>query len=169
VVDAQSPELPEAERATLAGQVGIGAIKYSDLSRDRTSDYVFSFDEMLRLDGNSGPYMQYAHARVQSVLRKAGEHVASLTVLAAPQELALAKRLLGFGDAVHAVACDLKPHLLCTYLYDLARDFSGFYEACPILKSQAETRSSRLALTRLTGRTLAQGLDLLGIAHPDRM
>ena len=172
VVEQQSPELPDAEKAELARQVGIGAVKYADLSKDRTGDYVFSFDDMLRLDGNSGPYMQYAHARVQSVLRKAAEAGVSgddVTVLDAPHELALAKRLASFADAVEAVARDLRPHLLCAYLYDLARDFSGFYENCPILKSEGEVRASRLALARLTGRTLAAGLDLLGIAHPDRM
>ena len=172
VVEQQSPDLPEAEKAELARQVGIGAVKYADLSKDRTGDYVFSFDDMLRLDGNSGPYMQYAHARVQSVLRRAAEAGVAgdaVTVLDAPHELALAKRLAAFADAVEAVARDLRPHLLCAYLYDLARDFSGFYENCPILKSEGEVRSSRLALARLTGRTLAAGLDLLGIADPDRM
>ena len=173
VVEQQSPELLNDEKRTLARQVGIGAVKYADLSKDRTSDYVFSFDEMLRLDGNSGPYMQYAHARVQSVLRRADEagvsHGNNVLQLNHPHELALAKRLLSFGDAVETVGRDLKPHVLCGYLYDLARDFSGFYENCPILKSEGETRESRLALADLTGRTLALGLDLLGIAHPDRM
>ena len=169
VVEELSPDLPSDEKDRLATQVGIGAVKYADLSRDRTSDYVFSFDEMLRLDGNSGPYMQYAHARVQSVLRKADEAGDGVSQLDSPHELALAKRLLAFGDAVASVARELRPHLLCTYLYDLARDFSAFYENCPILKSEGDLRASRLALARLTGRTLAQGLDLLGIAHPERM
>ena len=173
VVDENSPELPEAERAALARAVGVGAVKYADLSKDRNTDYVFSFEEMLRLDGNSGPYMQYAHARVRSIARKAAEQgVAAsdeITVLAEPTELALAKHLLGFGDVVRSVARELKPHMLCAFLYEAAKRFSAFYEQCPVLRSEGEVRSSRLALAALTGRTIAKGLDLLGIAHPDRM
>lgn len=173
VVEEINPDLPEAEKIHLARTVGIGAVKYADLSKDRNSDYVFSFDEMLRLDGNSGPYMQYAHARVKSVLRKAAdaglEPAQTVSVLESPHELALAKALLSFGDAVRDVARDLKPHILCNYLYDLARAFSGFYETCPILKSEGGVQKSRLALADLTGRTLACGLDLLGIGHPERM
>lgn len=173
VVEAQSPELPEEEKAELARAVGIGAVKYADLSKDRTSDYVFSFDQMLSLDGNTAPYLQYAHARIRSIQRKAAEQgidaSSEVTVLAEPAEVALAKHLLSFGDVVRAVARDLKPHMLCTFLYDTAKRFSAFYENCPVLRSEGEVRSSRLALTELTGRTLSLGLDLLGIAHPDRM
>ena len=173
VVDQQSAELPDEEKAALAKAVGIGAVKYADLSKDRTSDYVFSYDQMLSLDGNTAPYLQYAHARVQSIGRKAAEQgiAASTEVveLREPAELALAKHLISFGDTVRAVARELKPHLLCAYLYEAARRFSVFYENCPVLRSEGNVRSSRLALTALTGRTLATGLDLLGIAHPERM
>jgi arginyl-tRNA synthetase len=172
LVDELSPNLPEAEKDELGRSVGIGAVKYADLSKDRSSDYVFSFDEMLRLDGNSGPYMQYAHARVRSVLRKAAEagaEMGDISTLTTTQERTLAKRLLAYPDVVAAVGRDLRPHVLCAYLYDLAREFSGFYEHCPILKAEGDERASRLALAKLTGRTLAAGLDLLGIAHPDRM
>lgn len=173
IVDEASPDLPESEKTALAKAVGIGAVKYADLSKDRNSDYVFSFDEMLRLDGNSGPYMQYAHARVKSVLRKAGEQglpaSTRVSILAEPAELALAKQLTTFADTIQIVARDLKPHVLCAYLYDLAKAFSRFWENCPIVKSEGETQVSRLALADLTGRTLTLGLDLLGIEHPDRM
>ena len=173
VVDEASPHLSDDEKTTLAQQVGIGAVKYADLSKDRTSDYVFSFDDMLRLDGNSGPYMQYAHARVQSVLRKAADAGVTgdgkVTTLKSPQEIALAKQLLSFGDSVASTARELKPHLLCLYLYETARAFSRFWESCPVLQSEGDVQSSRLALAELTGKTLAAGLDLLGIAHPDRM
>ncbi len=173
VVEVASPNLPEDEKQRLAKAVGIGAVKYADLSKDRSSDYVFSFDDMLRLDGNSGPYMQYAHARVRSVLRKAAEAGIELggavTVLNEDAELALAKELLSFGDVIEQVARDLRPHVLCAYLYDLSKKFSRFYDACPILKSEGDVRTSRLALADLTGRTLAKALDLLGIEHPERM
>lgn len=173
VVDQQSAELPEAEKAQLARDVGIGAVKYADLSKDRTSDYVFSYGQILALDGNTAPYLQYAHARIRSIQRKAAEQGIAestrVTVLAEPAELALAKHLLAFGDVVRTVARELRPHLLCTFLYDTAKRFSAFYENCPVLRSEGEVRSSRLAVTALAGRTLATGLDLLGIAHPERM
>ena len=170
VVEAHSPDLPETEKAEVARAVGIGAVKYADLSKDRTSDYVFSFDAMLAFNGNTAVYLMYAHARARSILRKAdGEAADAVSVLEQPQELALAKQLLAFPDAVSAVGRELRPHLLCTYLYELAGKLGGFYENCPVLKSEGETRSSRLALTRLTAETLAKGLDLLGIGHPDRM
>ena len=173
VVDENSSHLPEDEKAELARQVGIGAVKYADLSKDRTSDYVFSFDEMLRLDGNSGPYVQYAHARTQSVLRKAtdagilGEF--SVKQFGHDGEVALARQLLGFGEAVLSAAEDLRPHVLCNYLYETAKQFSSFYDNCSILKSEGDQQQTRLALTKLTGRTIATGLDLLGIAAPSRM
>ncbi len=172
VVRQKNPGLSDAEAAELARAVGIGAVKYADLSKDRTSDYIFSFDQMLSLDGNTAPYLQYAYCRICSIREKAGAADTSageISTLKAPQELALAKHLLAFGDTARAVAHDLKPHVLCSYLYELATLFSGFYENCPVIRSEGETRSSRLALTAFTGRTLATGLDLLGIAHPERM
>ena len=171
VVDQKNAELPEAEKRSVARAIGIGGVKYADLSKDRTSDYVFDFDTMLAMDGNTAPYLQYAHARIRSIFRKAGESPNPSTTieLHAPQELALAKHVLRLGEVIEAVARELKPHLLCTYLYELASKFSGFYEHCPVLKSEEPTRSSRLALADLTARTMALGLDLLGIEHPDAM
>jgi arginyl-tRNA synthetase len=172
VVNAKNPDLNEAQRKAISRSVGIGAIKYADLSKDRISDYVFSFDAMLALDGNTAVYLQYAHARVMSIFRKGGVSFASISsavVLAAPHEIALAKHLLRLGEVVELVARELKPHYLCTYLYELAAKFSGFFENCPVLQSEEPIRSSRLALCQITGRTLALGLDLLGISHPDQM
>ena len=171
VIAGKSPDLSDAEKRDIAHAVGVGAVKYGDLSKDRTSDYVFDFDTMLAMDGNTAPYLQYAYVRVRSIFRKAE---AAFTpgvpiALQAPQELALGKHLVQFGDAVANVSRDLKPHLLCQYLYDLATLFSGFFENCPVLKSDEPTRSQRLALCDLTARTLGVGLDLLGIEHPDRM
>lgn len=172
LVTAKSAELPEAQRRDIARAVGVGAIKYFDLLRDRVGDYKFSFDAMLAMDGNTAPYLQYAHARIRSIFRKSGRSdssglsVASLTEAA---ELALAKTLLRFAPTVQGVSRELKPHFLCTYLYELAGAFSAFYDACPVLKSEGPTRSSRLALCELTGRTIACGLDLLGIEHPEQM
>jgi arginyl-tRNA synthetase len=149
-------------------------MKYADLSTDRVRDYVFDWDRMLSFDGNTAPYLQYAHARICSIFRRAGidrAEVRSTTpILAEPQERALAMRLLGFGVAVHETAERSSPHRLCTYLYELASDFTDFYEHCPVLKApDAGTRASRLALCDLTARVLALGLQLLGIAAPEQM
>jgi arginyl-tRNA synthetase len=171
LVSEKNPALPEEQRRSIAAKVGIGAIKYADLAKDRTSDYVFSFDAMLSLDGNTAPYLQYAYARIQSIFRKAGlaPEVRGAIRLESPFEIALAKHILRLGETIEIVARDLKPHLLCTYLYDLATKFSGFYENCPVMQSEEPTRTSRLALCALTARTLATGLDLLGIEHPEQM
>jgi arginyl-tRNA synthetase len=171
LVDEKSPDLPEAQRRDIARAVGVGAIKYADLSKDRVGDYTFSFDQMLSMDGNTAPYLQYAYARIRSIFRKAGAAPASRAEvqLDAPQELALAKHILRLADVLHLVARELKPHYLTTFLYDLATTFSAFYEHCPVLQSDEPTRSSRLALCDVTARTLAQGLDLLGIEHPEQM
>jgi arginyl-tRNA synthetase len=171
VVNEKSPELPEAQRIAIAGAVGIGAVKYADLSKDRTSDYVFSWDKMLAMDGNTAPYLQYAYARIRSIFRKAGNlSLGDAQVkLETPHELALAKHVLRFGEVIQLVARELKPHHLCNYLYELATKFSGFYENCPVLQSEEPTRSSRLILSDATAKTLACGLDLLGIEHPEQM
>jgi arginyl-tRNA synthetase len=171
LVTAKNPDLPEQQRRDIARAVGIGGVKYSDLSKDRTSDYVFSFEKMLALDGNTGPYLQYAYARIKSIFRKAGMTAvpASGLRLDTAHELSLAKHLLRFGEIIDLVARELKPHHLATYLYGLATRFSAFYENCPVLSSEEPTRSSRLRLSDLTARTLAQGLDLLGIEHPEQM
>jgi arginyl-tRNA synthetase len=171
VVTDKNPDLPETQRKDIARAIGIGAVKYADLSKDRISDYVFSWDKMLAMDGNTAPYLQYVYARIKSIFRKAGDvDLSNVTIkLDAPQELTLAKHLLRFGEVIESVARELKPHLLCTYLYDLATRFSSFYENCPVLQSEESIRLSRLALCKLTARTMAQGLDLLGIEHPEQM
>lgn len=172
LVAEKNPDLPETQKRQVAQAVGIGAVKYSDLSKDRTSDYVFDWDQALALNGNSAPYLQYAHARICAIFRKA--QITTLPAgpvldLQTSQEIKLAKHLLRLGEALEQVASELKPHFLCNYLYDLATLFSHFYEHCPVLKSEEPTRSSRLVLCHLTAKTLALGLDLLGIQHPEQM
>jgi arginyl-tRNA synthetase len=171
LVTEKNPDLPEAQRRDIARAVGIGAVKYSDLSKDRISDYVFSWEKMLAMDGNTAPYLQYAYARIQSIFRKAGgdRGTGAALHLDGKHELALAKHILRIGEIVDLVARELKPHYLCMFLYDLATRFSGFYENCPVLQSDEPVRSSRLALCHLTARTMALGLDLLGIEHPEQM
>jgi arginyl-tRNA synthetase len=171
LVSDKSPDLPEPQRRDIARAVGIGAIKYADLSKDRVSDYTFSFDQMLSMDGNTAPYLQYAHARIKSIFRKAGAAApAEVTPkLESPFEIALVKHVLRLGEIIELVARELKPHYLCTYLYDLATKFSSFYENCPVIQSEEPTRSSRLMLCNATAKALALGLDLLGIEHPEQM
>ncbi|MGN6724359.1 MAG: arginine--tRNA ligase, partial [Tepidisphaeraceae bacterium] len=159
VVQQKNADLPEAQKRAIARAIGIGGVKYADLSKDRTSDYVFDWDQMLAMDGNTAPYLQYAHARIRSIFRKAAESDAAPNSAAPirldqPQEIALAKHILRFGEVIDSVARELKPHLLCAYLYDLATKFSAFYEHCPVLKSEEPIRSSRLALADLTARSL---------------
>lgn len=164
------PPMPESQILAIGKAVGIGGIKYADLVKDRISDYSFSFDAMLSMDGNTAPYLQYPYARIQSIFRKAGSRGEGATIqLGSPFEIALAKQILRIGEVLELVARDMKPHLLCQYLYELATKFSGFYENCPVLTSEESVRSSRLALCRLTADTIAQGLDLLGIEHPEQM
>lgn len=167
-------DLTAEERLTVARQVGIGAVKYADLSKSRTSDYVFAWEHMLSFEGNTAPYLQYACTRVRSIFRRAGIDPRTLDAplrIGATEERALALRLLQFGESLRAVTHDAAPHLLCLYLYELAGLFMRFYESCPILREDvdAATRASRLRLADLTARTLATGLDLLGIETPDRM
>jgi arginyl-tRNA synthetase len=172
LVTEKNPDLPQSQRHAIAHAVGIGAVKYSDLSKDRTSDYVFSWDKALAMDGNTAPYLQYAHARIQSIFRKGGVASAAQSSelkLDAQYELSLAKHILRFGEVVALVARELKPHHLTNYLYELATKFSSFYENCPVLQSEEPTRSSRLTLCRIVANTLAKGLDLLGIEHPEQM
>ncbi|WCO65103.1 arginine--tRNA ligase [Iamia majanohamensis] len=171
----RNPDLVGEEAEAVAAAVGIGAIKYADLSSDRVKDYVLDFDRMLAFEGATGPYLQYAHARIRSIFRRGEVDVGTLTAdvdlaLGQPQERALALALLGFEGAVRDTARTSQPHRLCGHLFDLAQTFTSFYEACPVLKADDEaTRASRLVLCDLTARTLAAGLDLLGIAAPDRM
>src|SRR5690606_31318109 len=173
-VASKNPDLDGDARANVARMIGIGAVKYADLSTDRIKDYVFDWDRMLAFDGNTAPYLQYAHARICSIFRRAGADRAAVRGGAAislgePQELALARRLLGYPTAVTETVAGLAPHKLCTYLFDLAQDFTAFYEHCPVAKADEPVRSSRLALCDVTARTLAHGLGLLGISAPDAM
>lgn len=164
LVAAKNPNLSADEIAHIGEVVGIGAVKYADLSKNRTSDYVFDWDSMLSLEGNTAPYLQYAYTRVQSVFRKAGTWNEQAPIsLKEPLELQLAVELLKFEDILDSVAETSFPHYLAAYLYQIATLFSRFYEACPILKADESTRNSRLQLTSLTGKTLRQGLALLGI------
>lgn len=175
VVSEKNPDLPEAQRLAIARAVGIGGVKYFDMARDRTGDYVFDWDKVLALDGNTAPYLQYAHARICSIFRKAAERgvafdAATATIqVESPFEIALARQVLRFEDVIALVARELKPHHLCNYLYELATMFSGFFENCPVLQSEEPLRTRRLALCAVVARTLAKGLDLLGIEHPDQM
>ena len=163
-------ETARKDIAKIARAVGIGAVKYADLSKNRTSDYVFDWDAMLSFEGNTAPYLQYAYTRVQSVFRKAGEWDATApTILTEPLEKQLAAELLKFEDVLQSVADTAYPHYLAAYLYQTATLFSRFYEACPILKAEGATRNSRLQLAKLTGDTLRQGLGLLGIDVLDVM
>jgi arginyl-tRNA synthetase len=173
IVAEKNAELDEATRAAVARAVGIGAVKYGDLSSDRIKDYVFDWGRMLAFEGNTAPYLQYAHARIRSILRKAGAELpgpAAAVSLTQPAERALCLALLSFGGVVHAVADSLQPHRLCTYLYELASAFTTFYESCPVLRAEnEEQRATRLLLCELTARVLAAGLELLGIEAPARM
>jgi len=173
LVREKNPEMSEAELQQLAEVVGIGAVKYADLSKSRTTDYIFDWDNMLAFEGNTAPYMQYAYTRVLSVFRKAGVDVDSIDAplaITEDREAQLATRLLQFEETITQVARDGTPHVMCAYLYDLAGLFSGFYEHCPILSAEDEaTRQSRLQLAALTAKTLKQGLDTLGIKTVERM
>ena len=164
LVASKNHELSADEIAHIGEVVGIGAVKYADLSKNRTSDYIFDWDSMLSFEGNTAPYLQYAYTRVQSVFRKAGtwDNNAAITLNEA-MEQQLAVELLKFEDVLNSVANTSYPHYLAAYLYQIATLFSRFYEACPILKADEATRNSRLQLTSLTGKTLQQGLALLGI------
>jgi arginyl-tRNA synthetase len=167
----KSPHLDGAALDRIAEQVGIGAVKYAELSTSRAKDYVFDLDRMVSLRGDTGVYLQYAHARLCSLLAKAGDTPigVDLTVPPLPVERALALALDGYGDALAATAATLEPHRLCGHLYTLARTLSAFYEVCPVLTAPEPERDNRLALCRLAAYTLRQGLDLLGLAAPDRL
>ena len=157
----------------VAQDVGIGAIKYADLSTARESAYIFDWDRMISFKGNTGPYLQYATARIRSIFRRAGIDEAGLhgpIVITAPAERELARKLLEFGSVVTQVAETAEPHRLCTYIFEVASLFTSFYEQCPVLKADdEETRNSRLALCAAVLRVLTVGLGLLGVPIPDRM
>ena len=169
----KNPELDAEVRERVARQIGIGSVKYADLANDRVKDYVFDWERMLSFDGNTAPYLQYAHARICSIFRRAGESRTSVRgvvpIVEHPAERALALALLRFDSAVHDALDRFSPHRLCTYLYDLASTYTTFYEHCPVLKADGELRASRLALCDLTARVLERGLGMLGIGAPEQM
>jgi len=187
IIDEKNPDLSEAEKIDVSQKIGIGAVKYADLSQYRMTDYVFSWEKMLSLQGNTAPYLQNAYVRIRSIFRKGGESpatplrgvkrhtgevggplVAGLA-LTNPSEINLAKRLCQFAEIVPRVLNDFRPNILANYLFEVANSFHAFYEACPVLKSEEPARSSRLALCDLTGQVLDRGLDLLGIKVPEKM
>jgi arginyl-tRNA synthetase len=170
----KNPDMSAADRTAVATMVGIGAVKYSDLSSDRVKDYIFDWERMLSFEGNTAPYLQYAHARICSIFRRAGIDRASIRdvvpTLVEVQERDLALRILRFDSAVWEMVDTLGPHKLCTYLFDLATDFTSFYEHCPVLKADNDAmRDSRLALCDATARIMSEGLSLLGIRAPEQM
>ncbi|MDT1065498.1 arginine--tRNA ligase [Providencia stuartii] len=173
LIRSKNPDMPEDELNNVANVVGIGSVKYADLSKSRTTDYIFDWDNMLAFEGNTAPYMQYAYTRVASIFKKANVTQADLTlpiVLQDPREIALATRLMQFEETILMVTRDGTPHVMCAYLYDLAGLFSSFYEHCPILSAEDEAqRQSRLKLALLTQKTLKAGLDTLGIDTVERM
>jgi len=179
VVEEKNPDLPDDKKAQIANAVGIGAIKYADYSNNRTSDYVFSFDKMLAMEGNTAPYMQYAYARIKSIERKAIEkdverkrklrEIKNLN-LTDPAEIDLAKHLIRYGEAIEAAVADYRPNYLTTYLFELAQKFSVFYTNCPVLKAAPNKRPTRLLLCDLTAKTINHGLtNLLGIEVVEQM
>ena len=179
VVEEKNPELESKEKEEIANAVGIGAVKYADYSNNRTSDYIFSFDKMLAMDGNTAPYMQYAYARVKSIGRKGEEkgidtekELKSIKEIHIyePAEIELAKQLIRYNESFNSAIADLRPNFLTAFLYELAQKFSAFYNACPVLDAEPKIRPSRLLLCELTARTIRHGLEnLLGIETIERM
>jgi arginyl-tRNA synthetase len=179
VVEEKNPSLDEKKKGQIAKAVGIGAVKYADYSNNRTSDYVFSFDKMLAMEGNTAPYMQYAYARVKSIERKAVEkevdrerELKSIERLdiTEPAELDLAKHIIKYGEAIESGSNDCRPNFLTSYLYDLAQKFSSFYNSCPVLDADESKRPTRLMLCDLTAKTIKHGLSaLLGIEVVEQM
>ncbi len=186
IIEEKNPQLSEDEKIDIAEKIGIGAVKYADLSQYRMTDYIFSWEKMLSLHGNTAPYLQNAYVRIRSIFRKAGDAavatplwgveggtghrpVATTLTLTEPAEINLAKRLCQFAEIVPQVLNGFRPNILANYLFELANSFHTFYEACPVLKSSEPARTSRLALCELTGRVLKHGLGLLGIKVPERM
>lgn len=172
LIEEKNPEFSTEEKAQIATTVAMAAVKYADLSKHRTTDYIFDWDNMLAFEGNTAPYMQYAYTRVASIFNKAQLDPKTLTgniIITDEKEKTLITKLLQFEEAVYAVAREGQPHLICTYLFELAGIFSSFYEACPVLSAEGDIKQSRLKLAALTAKTIKQGLDLLGINTLERM
>ncbi|MFA5257853.1 MAG: arginine--tRNA ligase, partial [Opitutales bacterium] len=173
MVGEKSPDLPEAQRREIASAVGLGSVRYADLSQNRTSDYMFSWEKMLSLDGNTAPYLLYAVARIYSIFRKAdlkpGESEQAATAFETPEELALARKLAAFGPAMEGVLGDLRPHLLCNYLYELSGSFSSFYNANRVMVDEEAVKARRMMLCSRTLAVLETGLGLLGLRTLERM
>ena len=161
-----------AEKKEVAEIVGIGAVKFAELSQHRMTDYIFSWDRMLALTGDTAPYLQYSYVRIRSIFRKLDEGVqlsCENLVVKEDAEIHLARMLVRFGEVVPSLLNDFRPNLLANYLLELARAFHSYFEACPVLKSEGEVRDSRLVLCDLTAKVLEQGLGLLGVNVPERM
>ena len=174
LVREKNPSLPADELSDIGRKVGIGAVKYADLSKTRTNDYIFDWDAMLSFEGNTAPYLQYAYSRINSIFAKAGidsDSATNIAAISAPQEKTLAMKLLQFSETLQQVAQDAYPHVLCNYLYELASAYMSFYEHCPVLKDGVEetTRNDRLTLCNLTANTLEKGLGLMGTDVMERM
>jgi arginyl-tRNA synthetase len=171
IIEEKNPDLDDEEKTDVAQKIGIGSVKYADLSQYRMTDYVFSWDKMLSLQGNTAPYLQNAYVRIRSIFRKAGESAPKIDklVLGDSAEINLAKSLCQFAEVVPQVLNDFRPNILANYLFEVANNFHTFYEACPVLKSEEPARSSRLVLCNLARRVLQRGLDLLGIKVPEKM
>jgi arginyl-tRNA synthetase len=179
IVEEKNPDLSLYKKDEIAMAVGIGAVKYADYSNNRTSDYIFSFDKMLAMEGNTAPYMQYAYARVRSIERKAQTRNVDIEIelagikelnISEPSELDLAKHLIRYGEAIASAVSDYRPNYLTAYLYDLAQKFSSFYTNCPVLDAGPDKRPTRLLLCDLTARTIEHGLhNLLGIEVIEQM
>jgi arginyl-tRNA synthetase len=171
ILAARADQLPADEAESAAQMIGLGAVKYAELSQNRLTDYVFSWDKLLAFEGNTAPYLQNAYVRIRSIFRKAGESAdpSAELLLSEPAERALGLKLLQYAETLPAVLDDFRPNLLANYLYELANTFHSFYEACPVLKAEPSVRASRLLLGDLAARTLSHGLGLLGIKCPERM
>ena len=173
VVREKNPELPETQCREIGRIIGLGAVKYADLLPNRQGDYVFSWDKLLSFQGNTAPYLQNAYVRIRAIFRRAAEQgivqQSGDATFTEPAEFSLIKKLAAFGETLPAILDDHRPNLLCNYLFELANAYHSFYEACPVLKADEPARSSRLALSDATARTLKQGLGLLGIEVPERM
>jgi arginyl-tRNA synthetase len=171
ILAARTEALPPEEAESTARLIGLGAVKYAELSQNRLTDYVFSWDKLLAFEGNTAPYLQNAYVRIRSIFRKAGEtpDPATPILITAPAERALALKILQYAETLPVVLDDFRPNILANYLYELANTYHSFYEACPVLKAEPALRASRLVLSDLAARTLSHGLALLGIACPERM